>query len=227
MAHQLRWQEANETERGDAPFRRQRDALVQQLAAEGIRNARVLDAMRQVPRHRFVDVALQYQAYANVALPIGHRQTISQPYIVARMLELLLAPPQPNKVLEIGVGCGYQTALLAHLVPEVFGVERIQALFEQAKANLRPFRFANVRLKWGDGAAGLPEAAPFDAILVAAACAKPPAAWFEQLEPHGRIVAPMGDETAQWLTVWQQKNGQWVAETVEPVRFVPLVAGVE
>jgi len=208
-------------------FRRQREALVALLAAEGIKNPQVLAAIGTVPRHLFVDPSLRDRAYSNVALPIGYRQTISQPYIVARMLELLLEPTPPRKVLEVGVGSGYQTALLAHLVPEVYGVERIRPLLERAKANLRPFRFSHVRLKWGDGAEGLPEAAPFDAVIAAAAGEEPPPAWFAQLTTEGRIVAPVGPSDAQWLTVWRRERGGWVAHPVEPVRFVPLLPGKE
>ncbi len=225
------WQASagGEVASGQPSFARQRARLVEQLRAAGIRNEAVLAAMAEIPRHEFVDPALVYQAYDDVALPIGHRQTISQPCVVARMLELLLAPDVPRKVLEVGVGSGYQTALLARLVPEVYGLERIRALLTAAQERLRPYRLANVRLKWADATQGLPEAAPFDAIIAAAAGERVPEAWREQLVEGGRIVAPLAEPSGQqqWLSVGTKRGPLIRWERVEPVRFVPLLAGTE
>ena len=150
---------------------RTRDRMVTRLREQGIVDEAVLAAMAQVPRHLFVDEALSTRAYEDTALPIGFEQTISQPYVVARMIEALRGPEERplGKVLEVGTGCGYQAAVLAQLAKEVYSIERIQGLHERARANLRPMRIANLRLAWGDGYQGLPEAAPFDAIIVAAA----------------------------------------------------------
>lgn len=201
------------------------ERLLENLRHEGIRDERVLEAMRRVPRHHFVEEGLQPRAYDDIALPIGFQQTISQPYVVARMLELLLAGREPGRTLEVGVGCGYQTALLAQLAPEVYGIERIRALFDLARENLRPFRFAHVRLKHGDGMMGLAEVAPFDSIIVAAAAPVVPPALVEQLAEGGRLVMPVGD-TVQTLRVVDRTTTGIVISEHDPVRFVPLLSGV-
>lgn len=201
------------------------ERLLENLRHEGIRDERVLEAMRRVPRHHFVEEGLQPRAYDDIALPIGFQQTISQPYVVARMLELLLAGREAGRTLEVGVGCGYQTALLAQLSPEVYGIERIRALFELARENLRPFRLAHVRLKHGDGMLGLEEVAPFDSIIVAAAAPVVPPALVEQLAEGGRLVMPVGD-TVQTLRVVDRTTTGIVIAEHDPVRFVPLLNGV-
>ncbi|MFC4487042.1 MULTISPECIES: protein-L-isoaspartate(D-aspartate) O-methyltransferase [Tepidiphilus] len=211
--------------RFDAISSRALDRLLDKLRHEGIRDERVLEAMQRVPRHHFVEEGLQLRAYDDIALPIGFQQTISQPYVVARMLELLLAGREPGRTLEVGVGCGYQTALLAQLAPEVYGIERIRALFDLARENLRPFRFAHVRLKHGDGMLGLPEVAPFDSIIVAAAAPVVPPALVEQLSLGGRLVMPVGD-AVQSLRVVDRTSSGIVLSEHEPVRFVPLLGGV-
>ena len=211
--------------RFDAISSRALDRLLDKLRHEGIRDERVLEAMQRVPRHHFVEEGLQLRAYDDIALPIGFQQTISQPYVVARMLELLLAGREPGRTLEVGVGCGYQTALLAQLAPEVYGIERIRALFGLARENLRPFRFAHVRLKHGDGMLGLPEVAPFDSIIVAAAAPVVPPALVEQLSLGGRLVMPVGD-AVQSLRVVDRTSSGIVLSEHEPVRFVPLLGGV-
>lgn len=201
------------------------ERLLENLRHEGIRDERVLEAIRRVPRHHFVEEGLQPRAYDDIALPIGFQQTISQPYVVARMLELLLAGREAGRTLEVGVGCGYQTALLAQLSPEVYGIERIRALFELARENLRPFRLAHVRLKHGDGMLGLAEVAPFDSIIVAAAAPVVPPALVEQLAEGGRLVMPVGD-TVQTLRVVDRTTTGIVISEHDPVRFVPLLSGV-
>ena len=205
---------------------RTRDRMVTRLREQGLVDEAVLAAMAQVPRHLFVDEALSTRAYEDTALPIGFEQTISQPYVVARMIEALRGPEERplGKVLEVGTGCGYQAAVLAQLAKEVYSIERIQGLHERARANLRPMRIANLRLAWGDGYQGLPEAAPFDAIIVAAAAPRMPAALLEQLAPGGRLIAPVGT-TAQQLQ-WMERTASGVIErALDLVHFVPLRAG--
>ena len=205
---------------------RTRDRMVTRLREQGIVDEAVLAAMAQVPRHLFVDEALSSRAYEDTALPIGFEQTISQPYVVARMIEALRGPEERplGKVLEVGTGCGYQAAVLAQLAKEVYSIERIQGLHERARANLRPMRVANLRLAWGDGYQGLPEAAPFDAIIVAAAAPRMPAALLAQLAPGGRLIAPVGT-TAQQLQ-WMERTASGVIErALDLVHFVPLRAG--
>ncbi len=205
---------------------RTRDRMVTRLREQGIVDEAVLAAMAQVPRHLFVDEALSSRAYEDTALPIGFEQTISQPYVVARMIEALRGPEERplGKVLEVGTGCGYQAAVLAQLAKEVYSIERIQGLHERARTNLRPMRIANLRLAWGDGYQGLPEAAPFDAIIVAAAAPRMPAALLEQLAPGGRLIAPVGT-TAQQLQ-WMERTASGVIErALDLVHFVPLRSG--
>ena len=209
---------------------RVRERMVVRVREQGVRDLRVLDAMRRVPRHLFVDPALSSRAYEDTALPIGHGQTISQPYIVARTIELAIAgvaQPQQMKVLEIGTGCGYAAAVLAHVVGHVYSVERLRALHELARNNLRPLRLPNLHLVLGDGLVGLPAQAPFDAIVAAAAGADMPAAWLDQLAPGGVIVAPVGEEVQRLVVVRRDAQGRIQRKVEEEVRFVPLRSGVQ
>lgn len=211
---------------------RTRDRMVARLRDKGIRDEAVLGAMAQIPRHLFVEEGLASRAYEDTALPIGFEQTISQPYVVARMLALArgtrAAGEKLGRVLEVGTGCGYQAALLAVLAREAYSMERIAALSEKARANLRPLRLSNLRLAYGDGAAGLPDAAPFDAIVVAAAAAQIPQTLLDQLSPGGRLVAPVG-VGEQFIRVVERgtQSGppNFVESQHEAVRFVPLRGG--
>jgi protein-L-isoaspartate(D-aspartate) O-methyltransferase len=204
---------------------RSRAAMVSRLQASGITSERVLAAMAQIQRHAFVDEGLASRAYEDTALPIGHHQTISQPYIVARMTELVCGKGTPSRVLEIGTGCGYQAAVLARVAGEVFSIERVRALHERARANLRPLRIANLRLIYGDGLLGLPEAAPFDAMLIAAAAPTLPQALLMQLAVGGRAVAPLGDSEQTLCVIERREADQFVHTALERVRFVPLHSG--
>jgi protein-L-isoaspartate(D-aspartate) O-methyltransferase len=205
---------------------RTRERLVQRLREQGIADARVLDQIRNVPRHLFVDEALATRAYEDTALPIGQGQTISQPYIVARMTEALLQGGAPRKVLEVGTGCGYQTAILAPLVKTVYSVERIATLFERARARLRELDLHNVHLRHGDGFQGWATHAPFDAILLAAAPLALPEALLEQLAPGGRLIAPVGPEGQQELIRVTRRADELHTETLGLVSFVPLLKGL-
>jgi protein-L-isoaspartate(D-aspartate) O-methyltransferase len=204
---------------------RTRERMVQRLAEQGIRDAAVLDAMRQVPRHLFLDEAMAHRAYEDVALPIGYQQTLSQPYIVARMTELLIEKGVPDRVLEIGCGSGYQTAVLATLVDEVYGLERIKPLLQASRRRLRQLRMRNVHLRHGDGFEGWATLAPFDGILCAAAPAEVPEALLEQLAPGGRLVIPVGTREQHLVVVEHTEQG-FERVQVEAVRFVPLVHGL-
>ena len=197
----------------------------EQIEARGVRMPSVLAAMRRVPRHCFVPEDSAAAAYADTPLPIGHGQTISQPYIVARMTELLIGEGSPRRVLEIGTGCAYQTAVLAQLVPNVFSVERIQALLHQARERLYQLRINNARLRLADGSLGWPEHAPYDGILVAAAAPSVPQALCDQLAPGGRLVAPVGTRGSQRLVLMVREAEGFQQRTLEAVSFVPLVAG--
>ena len=204
---------------------RKGDALAQLLCDEGISNQKVLNAIASVPRERFLPDALQHKAYQNTALPIGQGQTISQPYIVAKMSELLLAAPNPaSSVLEIGTGSGYQTAILALLFPQVFSVERIKALQFQAKRRMNQLDLHNIKMKHGDGWQGWSSKAPYDCIIVTAAASSVPEALTDQLNEGGRLVIPVGDDQQQLLCI-DKIEGELHSTTVEAVRFVPLVAG--
>jgi len=210
---------------------RARDRLIERLRAEGIRDERVLTAMRQVPRHLFIDEALASRAYEDTALPIGKSQTISQPWVVARMTEALLETsspdaPAPKRVLEIGTGSGYQAAVLSLLVDEVYTVERIDELLRVARKRFRTLGFANIRTRHDDGRAGWAEHAPFDAIIVTAAGAMVEPALLAQLNPHGVLVAPVGGTTAQSLQCWRNAGEGWQPESLGNVVFVPLLPGV-
>ncbi|WP_375751323.1 protein-L-isoaspartate(D-aspartate) O-methyltransferase [Vibrio sp. HN007] len=197
--------------------------LIEFLSSSGIQDARVLDAIRRVPRERFVSEAMMHQAYDNNALPIAHGQTISQPYIVAKMTELLELKSD-SKILEIGTGSGYQTAVLAQLVDKVYSVERIKALQWEAKRRLKQLDIYNVSTKHADGWQGWPGKAPFDAILVTAAASEVPAALLDQLSDGGRLIVPVGGSEQQLLKI--VKSGEeYLSSVIEQVRFVPLVAG--
>lgn len=203
---------------------RTRDRMTARLRAAGIADEAVLGAMAAVPRHQFVDAALASRAYEDTALPIGFEQTISRPYVVARMLAAARAGRELGRVLEVGTGCGYQAAVLARLAQEVYSIERIGALAERARANLRPLRIANLRLVHGDGFKGLPEAAPFDAIVVAAAPREIPHELAAQLARGGRLVVPVGADEQQ-LRVIERTAAGLKEERLDPVKFVPMRMG--
>jgi len=205
---------------------RTRDRLVQRLRDQGLTNLAVLDRIRNVPRHIFVDEAIASRAYEDTALPIGFGQTISQPYIVARMTEALLEGGPLGKVLEIGTGCGYQTAVLAPLVGRIFSVERIEALLKRAGARLKELGIRNVRLKHGDGAKGWKTQAPFDGILIAAAPLTIPELLVEQLAMGGRLIVPVGPEGEQRLIRLTRREQGIERRVLGSVSFVPLLGGV-
>ena len=204
---------------------RTRERLVSRLRDEGIIDESVLDAVRSVPRHIFVDEALASRAYEDIALPIGMGQTISQPFIVALMTQAIVAAPTPLRVLEVGTGCGYQTAVLASLVSRVYTVERIELLLARARRRLRALDVNNVWFKYGDGAAGWRECAPFDAALVTAAPPRLPEKLVEQLVLGGRIVIPVGDSRRQWLKVFTRTESGVDDDTIADVSFVPMLRG--
>ncbi|MDN5680153.1 MAG: protein-L-isoaspartate(D-aspartate) O-methyltransferase [Ewingella sp.] len=197
--------------------------LLEQLRQQGIHDENLLHAIEKVPRERFVDEAFQHKAYENTALPIGSGQTISQPYTVARMTELLRLTPA-SRVLEIGTGSGYQTAILAHLVEHVFSVERIKGLQWQAKRRLKQLDLHNVSTRHGDGWEGWPSRGPFDAIIVTAAPLEIPQDLLQQLDEGGVMILPVGEQN-QVLQRITRRGNDFVVETIESVRFVPLVKG--
>lgn len=208
-----------------------RRAMAARVARDGVKDAQVLAALEIVPRHMFIEPALSAQAYADVSLPIGHNQTISQPYIVARMIELLKGSVngggQPlRSVLEIGTGCGYQAAVLSCVAQEVYSIERIKPLHELAKSNLRPLRIANLRLQYGDGMLGLPQVAPFDGIILAAAGLEVPRALLEQLAIGAHLVAPVGAQVQHLQRITRTGKSEWTSETLETCHFVPLRPGI-
>jgi protein-L-isoaspartate(D-aspartate) O-methyltransferase len=205
---------------------RTRTRMIERLREQGIVDEEVLAAIAAVPRHVFVEEALASRAYEDTALPLGFSQTISQPYVVARMIEALRAGRDLGKTLEIGAGCGYQAAVLAQLTDEVYAVERIGPLLAKAKLNLRTIKQLKVRLKHADGQLGLPEAAPFDTIIVAAAAARVPRALLQQLAPNGRMILPLGAATQQ-LVLIERRAEAYVETRLDAVRFVPLLSGVE
>jgi protein-L-isoaspartate(D-aspartate) O-methyltransferase len=204
---------------------RTRDRLVQRLREQGIANLAVLDRVRNVPRHIFVDEALGSRAYEDTALPIGFGQTISQPYIVARMTEALLEAGPAENVLEVGTGCGYQTAILAPLVARVYSIERIEPLLARARERLKELGIRNVRFRHGDGALGWKAHAPYDGILVAAAPLTVPEALINQLRPGGRLIVPVGPEGEQELVRFTRREQRVEREPLGAVAFVPLVGG--
>jgi protein-L-isoaspartate(D-aspartate) O-methyltransferase len=204
---------------------RTRDRLVQRLKDQGIRSDAVLSRIRNVPRHLFVDEALASRAYEDTALPIGHGQTISQPYVVARMTEALLDGFTGEKVLEIGTGCGYQTAVLAPLVKRIYSVERVPELLRKTRQRLRELDIYNVQFRPGDGWKGWPKYAPYDGIIVAAAAPVVPGKLLEQLAPGGRLVIPVGPAGRQELMLVTRRNDHFEQQSLGAVSFVPLVAG--
>ena len=202
-----------------------RRAMVTRLARQGVLDAMVLAAMETVPRHLFIEPALSAQAYIDASLPIGHNQTISQPYIVARMIEAMRAGGQLERVLEIGTGCGYQAAVLSFVAKEVYSIERIKPLHELAKTNLRPLRISNLRLQYGDGMLGMPQVAPFDGIILAAAGLEVPRALLEQLAIGAHLVAPVGGQVQHLHRITRTGKSEWSSETLEACHFVPLRPG--
>ncbi len=204
---------------------RTRERLIGRLMEQGIKNHRVMDVMRTTARHIFLDEALSHRAYEDVALPIGYGQTISQPYIVARMTEALVNTGEVNRVLEIGTGCGYQTAVMAHLSKDVYSVERIRPLLERARKNLKVLDIRNVELKHADGSLGWPEKGKFDAIITTAAPQQVPNGLLEQLAEGGRLIIPVGGEAGQELRLITRRGDEYTIEVLSKVRFVPLLAG--
>ncbi|MCP4877189.1 MAG: protein-L-isoaspartate(D-aspartate) O-methyltransferase [Gammaproteobacteria bacterium] len=206
---------------------RTRDRLIRRLRQQGIQNDQVLDVMRRVPRHLFVDEALAHRAYEDTALPIGYGQTISQPFIVAHMTQLLLEDGNANSVLEIGTGCGYQTAVLAKLFPQVYSVERIEALYQQAKQRLAELELYNVQLRYTDGTEGWPNLSyRFDRIIMTAACTEIPEALIAQLNDGGIMVLPFDNGIDQTMTKITRGRNGLVYEALEKVAFVPLLPGL-
>ena len=206
---------------------RARDRLVVSLKEGGIRDPRVIEVIRNVPRHHFIDQALHSRAYENTALPIGHGQTISQPWVVARMTEALLEFGMPQKVLEIGTGSGYQAAVLAALVPQVFTVERIEELLRQARRRFRQLGLTNLRSRHDDGKLGWPDEAPFDGIILTAAGDTIPTRILDQLSPTGVLVAPVGSPSQQMLIRMRgDGQGDFIQEELGAVSFVPLLGGI-
>ncbi|QKS31025.1 MAG: protein-L-isoaspartate(D-aspartate) O-methyltransferase [Candidatus Accumulibacter similis] len=206
---------------------RTRTRMIERLREQGIADEEVLAALAAVPRHVFVEEALASRAYEDTALPLGFSQTISQPYVVARMIEALRAGrDELGRTLEIGAGCGYQAAVLAQLTDEVYAVERIGPLLAKARANLRAVGKPEVRLKHADGQLGLPEAAPFDTIIVAAAAARVPRALLQQLAENGRLILPLGAAAQQLVLIERCREGL-VEKRLDAVRFVPLLSGVQ
>lgn len=205
---------------------RTRERLVARLREKGIADPRVLDVIRNTPRHLFIDEALAHQAYDDTALPIGHGQTISQPWVVARMTELLIEKGIPKKVLEVGTGSGYQTAVLAALCPQIWSVERIRPLQDLARKRLQALGMAAVQLRHADGGLGWASEAPFDGIL--AACGRPdvPADLLSQLADGGRLVMPVGEAESQYLTVIHREGNDYRQRKLEQVRFVPFQRGI-
>ena len=206
---------------------RTRERLVLRLKEQGIGNELVLDRIRNVPRHLFVDEALSSRAYEDTALPIGFGQTISQPYIVARMTEALLAAGPVHKVLEIGTGCGYQTTVLSGLAQEIFSIERIAPLLARARQTLRELKIRNLHLRLDDGHVGWAARAPFDGILLTAAPVSVPEHLFAQLRVGGRLIAPIGAEGRQELIRYTKGESGVLREMLGPVSFVPLLSGLQ
>ena len=206
---------------------RTRDRLVQRLQEEGISNMQVLEVIRSTPRHIFVDEALASRSYEDTALPIGHGQTISQPYVVARMTAALLESGPLDRVLEVGTGSGYQAAVMAPLAGQVYSVERIQPLLDQARARLSELKLRNVRLKHSDGSWGWPEFAPFDAIIATAAPEQVPEALLQQLAIGGRLVMPVGPQGVQELVLLTRTEDGIERQVLDKVSFVPMLGGTQ
>jgi protein-L-isoaspartate(D-aspartate) O-methyltransferase len=206
---------------------RTRDRLIQRLRQQGINKKQVLDVIRRVPRHLFVDEALAHRAYEDTALPIGYGQTISQPFIVAHMTQLLLEDGMPGSVLEIGTGCGYQTAVLASIFPQVYSVERIEALYQQAKKRLAELELYNVQLRYTDGNEGWPNPSyRFDRIIMTAACSEIPEALVAQLNDGGIMILPFDNGVDQTMTKITRSPEGLISEALEKVVFVPLLPGL-
>jgi protein-L-isoaspartate(D-aspartate) O-methyltransferase len=203
---------------------RTRERLIQRLVEQGISDLKVLDVVRSTPRHIFLDEAMAHRAYEDVALPIGYQQTLSQPYIVARMTELLLAAGPRDRVLEIGTGSGYQTAILAQLVNEIYSVERIKPLQQKARQRLRQLKLRNVHMNHADGGMGWEERGPFDGILATAAPGRIPEELLRQLAVGGRLVIPVGTRNQRLEVVTRTTEG-FETEIVEAVNFVPMRPG--
>lgn len=205
--------------------------MVDRVRAQGVAHPQVLGALAQTPRHQFVDQALASRAYEDAALPIGHGQTISQPWVVARMLAALCEPglpaTEPQRVLEIGTGCGYQAAVMSHVFREVYSVERVRPLYDMARARLRAMGRRNVHLLFGDGMLGWQVHAPFDGIVVAAAGTAVPQALLDQLAIGGRLIAPEGESVQRLVMVVRESAQRWARHELEAVRFVPLKPGVQ
>jgi protein-L-isoaspartate(D-aspartate) O-methyltransferase len=207
---------------------RTRERLIQRLVDQGVSNLQVLDVIRNTPRHLFLDEALSHRAYEDSSLPIGYGQTLSQPYIVARMTEILLGAygGKLNRVLEVGTGSGYQTTVLAQLVGEVYSVERIKPLQDKARERLRQLGLRNVQLTHADGGFGWPEKGPFDGILSTAAPQYVPQELLDQLAPNGVLVIPVGGQEQELrLVIRDGDTDKFVTQTLEPVKFVPLLSG--
>lgn len=204
-----------------------RKAMVKRVQQQGVQDPLVLAAMEAVPRHYFLEPGLASQAYIDASLPIGYHQTISQPYIVARMIEILREQTtgKLNRILEIGTGCGYQAAVLAHVAKDVYSIERIKPLHELARNNLRQLRIPNLRLHYGDGMLGFPQVAPFDGIILAAAGLEVPQALLDQMAVGGRLIAPIGEKNQVLKLVLRTGVFEWKTETLETCHFVPLKAG--
>jgi protein-L-isoaspartate(D-aspartate) O-methyltransferase len=203
---------------------RTRSRMVARLRQQGITDEHVLDVIDAIPRHVFIDEALAHRAYEDTALPIGFNQTISQPYIVARMTEALFAAGPLTKVLEIGTGSGYQTAVLAQLADKIYSVERIQGLLDKAKERLRMLGTKNTQFKYDDGNIGWPDRGPYDGIIVTASPRHVPKELLNQLAPEGRLIVPVGDERQQ-LKLITNHDGEFETEVLEDVKFVPLLGG--
>ncbi len=206
---------------------RTRDRLVSQLADMGIESDAVLDSIRQTPRHMFVDEALASRAYENTALPIGFNQTISQPYIVAKMTEALISHGELNSVLEVGTGCGYQTVILAQFARQVYTVERINALLSRARARFHKLGYSNIHCKHADGNIGWQNHAPFDGIIVAAAPTGVPEALLEQLAMNGRLIIPVGKSGEQKLLLITRTEDGFNEDYLDAVSFVPMLGGID
>ena len=204
-----------------------RKAMVRRIAQQGVKDAAVLAAMESVPRHFFLEPGLASQAYVDTALPIGYHQTISKPSIVARMIEVMRegVDGKLGRVLEIGTGCGYQAAVLAQVAGEVYSIERMRPLHELARSNLRALCIPNLRLHYGDGMLGLPQCAPFDGIILAAAGLDVPQALLDQMALGGRLIAPVGQRVQRLKLVVRTKPNEWVADLLEPCHFVPMRPG--
>ena len=206
---------------------RTRERLIERLKEEGVRSEAVLNRIREVPRHLFVDEALSSRAYEDTALPIGHGQTISQPYVVARMTEAVIADGRPSRVLEIGTGCGYQTAILAGLAGTVYTVERVAPLLKKARERLSRLGIRNVRFRHGDGWEGWKAHSPYDAVIVTAAPPETPRALLEQLADGGRLVIPVGPRSHQELLAITRRGEQFEEKLIGHVIFVPLLPGMD